>query len=91
MRRVVHYGVTRAPSDRWVAQPLCETTPYNDMPRFLIRDNDSKFGRTSARVAVNTSSYVWAIQDDLTRSETQMSLHWLEFISKMSDHAKIEA
>jgi putative transposase len=50
-RRVVHYGVTRAPSDVWVAQQVREATPYDERPRFLIRDNDSKYGQTFTRVA----------------------------------------
>jgi putative transposase len=43
-RRVVHVGVTRAPSDTWVAQQLREATPFGVGPRFLICDNDAKYG-----------------------------------------------
>lgn len=43
-RRVMHFGVTRHPTDEWVAQQLREATPYGQAPRFLIRDNDRKFG-----------------------------------------------
>ena len=43
-RRVVHFNVTRSPSDAWVAQQLREATPFAQGPRFLIRDNDSKYG-----------------------------------------------
>ena len=50
-RRVVHLAVTRYPSDAWVAQQLREATPYGQKPRFLIRDNDAKFGPTFARLA----------------------------------------
>ncbi len=50
-RRVVHVGVTRHPTDTWVAQQLREATPYGEQPRYLIRDNDSKYGRAVARVA----------------------------------------
>jgi len=49
-RRVVHYGVTRAPSDFWVAQQVREATPYDEKPCFLIRDNDSKYGACFTRV-----------------------------------------
>ncbi|MBX7237696.1 MAG: transposase, partial [Caldilineales bacterium] len=31
-------------TDVWVAQQLREATPWGEHPRFLIRDNDSKFG-----------------------------------------------
>ncbi|MFC1960684.1 integrase core domain-containing protein [Chloroflexota bacterium] len=50
-RRVVHYGVTRHPSDFWVAQQVRQATPYEEGPRFLIRDNDSKYGQCFNRVA----------------------------------------
>jgi transposase InsO family protein len=50
-RRVIHVGVTRSPTDAWVAQQLREATPYGQGPKYLIRDNDSKFGPCFARVA----------------------------------------
>jgi transposase InsO family protein len=50
-RRVVHVGVTRHPTDAWVAQQLREATPFDRRPRYLIRDNDAKYGATFARVA----------------------------------------
>jgi putative transposase len=39
-RRVVHFGVTRNPTDQWTAQQLREATPFGEKPRFLIRDNE---------------------------------------------------
>jgi putative transposase len=50
-RRVVHFAVTRSPRDAWVAQQLREATPFDTRPRFLIRDNDSKYGTAFARAA----------------------------------------
>jgi putative transposase len=50
-RRVVHVGVTRHPTDDWVAQQLREATPYGERPRFLLRDNDSMYGARFAQVA----------------------------------------
>jgi putative transposase len=50
-RKVIHVAVTRHPTDAWVAQQLREATPFGMAPRFLIRDNDSKFGPLFARVA----------------------------------------
>jgi transposase InsO family protein len=50
-RRIVHYGVTRSPGDFWVAQRVREATPYDEGPRFLIRDNDSKYGQCFTQVA----------------------------------------
>jgi len=50
-RRVVHVGVTRHPTDAWVAQQLREATPFGQHPTYLIRDNDSTFGPAFTRVA----------------------------------------
>jgi transposase InsO family protein len=50
-RRVVHVGVTRHPTDAWVAQQLREATPFGRHPKHLILDNDSKYGPAFARVA----------------------------------------
>jgi|GEM_PF-2090649 len=53
-RRLVHFGVTRNPTDAWLAQQLREATPLAQGPRFLIRDNDSKYGAAFARVPAGT-------------------------------------
>jgi len=50
-RKVIHVGVTRSPSDVWVAQQLREATAYGEEPKYLLRDNDRKFGVNFARVA----------------------------------------
>lgn len=49
-RRVVPVGVTRHPTDAWVAQQIREATPFGQTPRFLLRDNDRKYGH-----------HVWAV------------------------------
>ena len=50
-RRVVHFAVTCHPTDAWVAQQLREATPFDTRPRFLIRDNDRKYGAEFERAA----------------------------------------
>jgi len=54
-RRVIHVGVTRSPTDPWVAQQLREATPYGQAPKYLICDNDRKFGPCFARVAATSA------------------------------------
>jgi putative transposase len=54
-RRVIHMGVTRPPADPWVAQQLREATPYGQVPKYLMCDNDSKFGSCFARVATTSA------------------------------------
>jgi transposase InsO family protein len=53
-RRVVHLGVTRHPTDAWAAQQLREATPFDERPRYLIRDNDAKYGPRFARLAATS-------------------------------------
>lgn len=43
-RRVVHVGITRSPSDEWVAQQIREAPPFGEGPGYLICDNDAKYG-----------------------------------------------
>lgn len=50
-RRGVPVGVTRHPTDAWVAQQRQEATPDGTAPRFLIRDHDRKFGSEFMSVA----------------------------------------
>jgi transposase InsO family protein len=53
-RRIVHFGVTRNPTDQWTAQQLREATPFGERPRFLVRDNDNKYGDLFTQVADGT-------------------------------------
>ena len=50
-REVVHTVVTDHPTDEWSAQQLREATPWSKRPRYLILDNDSKFGNQFSAVA----------------------------------------
>jgi putative transposase len=53
-RRLVYVGVTRHPTDAWVAQQLREATPFGQHPKHLIVDNVSKYGAIFSRVARTT-------------------------------------
>ena len=50
-REVVHAAVTRHPTREWTAQQLREATPFGAGPKYLIRDNDDKFGAVFDGVA----------------------------------------
>jgi putative transposase len=39
-RRVVHVAVTAHPMATWTAQQLREAFPWDEVPRYLIRDRD---------------------------------------------------
>ena len=42
-RRVVHVAVTEHPTAAWTAQQLREAFPWDESPRYLIRDRDHAF------------------------------------------------
>jgi putative transposase len=48
---MVHVGVTRHPTDAWVAQQLREATPCGRQPRYLLRDHDRTYGHVVTRAA----------------------------------------
>jgi len=51
-KRVVHIAATRAPTQEWTAQQLRNATAFDaELPRFIIRDNDAKFGSDFDRAA----------------------------------------
>ena len=53
-RRIVHVGVTRSPTDAWVAQQLREATPFGQAPEYLVRDNDAKYGSHFEAIATGS-------------------------------------
>jgi putative transposase len=50
-RKIIHVGVTSHSTDEWTAQQLREATPFEQRPKYLIRDNDAKFGSHFKQVA----------------------------------------
>jgi transposase InsO family protein len=50
-RRVVHFGVTDHPTDEWITQQVRDATPFEEKPKYLICDNDKKYGQMFERVA----------------------------------------
>src|SRR5207253_2400332 len=43
-RRIVHCNVTPHPTAEWTGQQLREAFPFDQPPRFLLRDRDAIFG-----------------------------------------------
>jgi transposase InsO family protein len=50
-RRLLQAGTTTEPNAIWLAQQLRELMPFGAGPRFLLRDNDRKFGAEFDAVA----------------------------------------
>ena len=60
-RRIVHFNVTRHPNEFWTAQQLREATPNGTLPKFIIRDNDQKFGKAFDAIAEHSGVEVLRI------------------------------
>jgi putative transposase len=43
-RRVIHFNVTRHPTAEWTGQQLRDAFPFDQIPRYLLRDRDAIFG-----------------------------------------------
>ena len=43
-RELVWIDVTAHPTAEWIAQQITEAFPWNDAPRYLIRDRDGIYG-----------------------------------------------
>ena len=43
-RRILHFNVTRHPTAEWTGQQLRNAFPFDQLPRYLLRDRDTIYG-----------------------------------------------
>jgi len=43
-RKIVHFNITTNPTSQWTAQQIKEAFPYDQSPKYLIRDRDVIYG-----------------------------------------------
>jgi putative transposase len=43
-RRIVHFNVTEHPTAQWTAQQVIEAFPWDEAPRYVLRDRDRIYG-----------------------------------------------
>jgi transposase InsO family protein len=48
-RQLLWINVTRHPTAEWIAQQITEAFPWNEVPRYLIRDRDAIYGTAVTR------------------------------------------
>jgi hypothetical protein len=48
-RELVWINVTSHPTAEWIARQITEAFPWNEAPRYLIRDQDAIYGTAVAR------------------------------------------
>ena len=46
----VSFGVTANPTAEWISRQITEAFPWNEAPRYLIRDRDTSYGAVFVRV-----------------------------------------
>ena len=68
-RRVVHVAVTDHPTAAWTAQQLRDTFPWDEAPRYLIRDRDYAFDGVRALVRTPTAKLGSQSKECISRSE----------------------
>jgi putative transposase len=47
---VVHVGGTDHPTDEWITQQVRDATPFEEKPKYLICDNDKRYGHLFEQV-----------------------------------------
>jgi len=47
-RRVLHFGVTEHPTQEWTMQQMREACPWDEAPRYVLRDRDAIYGKDFA-------------------------------------------
>ena len=47
-RRMVHFGLTEHPTQEWTMQQLRKAFPWDQAPRYVLRDRDAIYGRDFA-------------------------------------------
>jgi putative transposase len=45
-RRVVHFNITKHPTAQWTTQRVVDAFPWDEAPRYLLRDRDRIYGGT---------------------------------------------
>ena len=48
-RRIVHVNVTEHPTAQWTAQQIVDAFPWDEAPRYLLRDRDAIYGELFQR------------------------------------------
>lgn len=78
-RTVLHVRATRHPTAAWIAQQLREAFPYDHALRYLVFDNDKKYGTDVLTVIEHMG--VWRKQMTPYRpSQNGVAERWVESV-----------
>jgi putative transposase len=72
-RRVVHFNVTAHPTAEWTARQVVEAFPWDETPRYLLRDRDRVYGAFFRRRIQNMG-----LEDVMTAPQSPWQNPYLE-------------
>ena len=52
-QKIIHFNFTTNPTAEWAAQQIKEAFPYDQSPKYLIRDQDSTYGQVFQQTVNN--------------------------------------
>src|ERR1039457_3529675 len=67
----VPFGVTESPTAEWISRQITEAFPWDDAPRYLIRDRDASYGP----VFVERLCAPWAFEIDRSHPAHRGKMH----------------
>ena len=56
-RRILHFNVTAHPTAEWTGQQLRYAFPFDQLPRYLLRDRDRIFGAMTSENKCETWAF----------------------------------
>ena len=72
-RRIVHFNVTAHPTAEWTTQQLREAFPFDQMPKYLLRDRDGIFGTGFTKQVED-----WSIEEVLSAPRSPWQRAYVE-------------
>ncbi|WP_303964723.1 integrase core domain-containing protein [Sporosarcina ureae] len=57
-REIIHFGVTTNPTAEWTIQQFRNATPYGEVPKYLVHDNDPIFRSKAFQAFLKSSSII---------------------------------
>jgi putative transposase len=88
-RRVLHFQVTERPTQEWTMQQIREAFPWEQVPRYLLRDRDAIYGRDFAALTTGMEEVVTAPRAPWQTARMSGPRHRLESTIVTPDPTKL--
>jgi putative transposase len=87
-RRIVHFNITEHPTAQWTAQQVVEAFPWDEAPRYLLRDRDRIYGAHFRRRVRQASITVSATFGHSASPDNGTCLHIMALQGAMQVYVK---